>query len=62
MLLDELSRAFQKHARCVLRSKRYKSQALRFYLVNGFMRVGETDSCGREQSGIPLLVFENRLS
>ena len=36
-------------------------KAIAFYASQGFRQMGQTANCGKEQSGIPALIFERSL-
>ncbi|WP_269930058.1 GNAT family N-acetyltransferase [Aminobacter sp. HY435] len=61
MLIQEVEQCFPEARRLRLEVEAANDQAIRFYLANGFVRVGETANCGAEQSGIPALIFEKKL-
>ena len=61
MLLDEIIDSFHD-ADCIrLEVEEANGDAIAFYRSQGFVEAGRTANCGRDQSGIPALVFERRL-
>lgn len=62
MLLGEVFDSFPEAERIRLEVEEANVRAIAFYAAAGFVRVGRTANCGREQSGIPALVLERRLA
>lgn len=58
MLLDEVIDSFPQAERVRLEMEEANLPAIAFYQAAGFVQVGRTANCGRDQSGIPALVFE----
>lgn len=61
MLLEEILDSFPEAETFRLEVEEANLNAVAFYEAAGFVQVGRTASCGREQSGIPALVMERRL-
>ncbi len=62
MLLDEIVDSFPE-AECIrLEVEEANLRAIAFYRAAGFVQAGRTANCGRDQSGIPALVFERALA
>ena len=58
LLLDEIEGAFPEATKVRLEVEEKNSRAVAFYIGQGFAEVGQTANCGKEQSGIPALIFE----
>jgi ribosomal protein S18 acetylase RimI-like enzyme len=58
LLLDEIEAAFPDADKVRLEVEEANAKAVAFYLAQGFSQVGRTANCGKEQSGIPALVYE----
>lgn len=58
LLLDEIDSAFPDAERVRLEVEEANAKAVAFYTAQGFSQVGRTANCGKEQSGIPALVYE----
>lgn len=61
MLLDEIIDSFHDSERIRLEVEEANASAIAFYRVQGFVETGRTANCGKDQSGIPALVFEMQL-
>lgn len=61
MLLGEVFDSFPEAERIRLEVEEANLKAVAFYEAAGFIRAGRTSNCGRDQSGIPALVFERTL-
>jgi len=62
MLLDEIADSFPEAERIRLEVEEANLRAITFYRAAGFVQAGRTANCGRDQSGIPALVFERVLA
>ncbi|MEZ5811415.1 MAG: GNAT family N-acetyltransferase [Rhizobiaceae bacterium] len=62
LLLAEIIDSFPQARRITLEVEESNGPAIAFYEARGFRRVGRTENCGRDQSGIPALVYERTLS
>lgn len=62
MLLDEIMDSFPDAATVRLEVEPANERAVAFYLVQGFVEVGRTENCGKDQSGIPALILERALA
>ncbi len=62
LLLTEIIDCFPqaKHIRLEVEETNHK--AVSFYERKGFVETGRTANCGRDDSGIPALVFERQLA
>jgi ribosomal protein S18 acetylase RimI-like enzyme len=58
LLLDEIESAFPDADKVRLEVEEANANAVAFYLGQGFSQVGRTANCGKEQSGIPALIYE----
>jgi ribosomal protein S18 acetylase RimI-like enzyme len=58
LLLDEIENAFPEGETVRLEVEEKNARAVAFYIGQGFSQVGRTENCGKDQSGIPALVFE----
>lgn len=58
LLLDEIEQAFPDADKVRLEVEEANARAVAFYLAQGFSQVGRTANCGKEQSGMPALVYE----
>lgn len=58
LLLDEIESAFPEAEKVRLEVEEKNAKAVAFYIGQGFSETGRTENCGKEQSGIPALVFE----
>ncbi len=58
LLLDEIENAFPEADKVRLEVEEKNAKAVAFYVGQGFSEVGRTENCGKDQSGIPALVFE----
>jgi ribosomal protein S18 acetylase RimI-like enzyme len=58
LLLDEVEAAFPDADKVRLEVEEANVRAVAFYLAQGFSQVGRTANCGKEESGIPALVYE----
>jgi ribosomal protein S18 acetylase RimI-like enzyme len=58
LLLDEIESAFPEAATVRLEVEEKNEKAVAFYLSQGFAQSGRTENCGKDQSGIPALIFE----
>jgi ribosomal protein S18 acetylase RimI-like enzyme len=61
MLLDEVIASFPEAHVLRLEVEEKNAKAVAFYLANGFVQSSRTENCGRDESGIPALIFERRL-
>jgi ribosomal protein S18 acetylase RimI-like enzyme len=62
LLLDEIIDSFPDAAVVRLEVEPANEKAVAFYRVQGFVEVGRTGNCGKDQSGIPALVMERALA
>lgn len=60
-IFAELETCFPDAERMRLEVEPQNLHALTFYRAHGFTQVGETASCGDEQSGLPAIILEKRL-
>jgi len=58
LLLDELEGCFPDADKVRLEVEEANMRAVRFYVGQGFSKVGETGNCGKEGSGIKAAIFE----
>lgn len=58
LLLDEVEAAFPDADKVRLEVEEANARAVAFYLAQGFSQVGRTANCGKEESGIPALIYE----
>lgn len=58
LLLDEIEAAFPDAEKVRLEVEEANARAVAFYLAQGFSQVARTANCGKEQSGIPALIYE----
>ncbi len=61
-MFAELETCFPDAERMRVEVEPQNLHALAFYRAHGFVEVAKTPSCGDEQSGIPALILEKRLS
>lgn len=61
-MFAELETCFPDAERMRLEVEPQNLHALAFYRAHGFAEVGTTANCGDEQSGVPALILEKRLS
>jgi ribosomal protein S18 acetylase RimI-like enzyme len=61
-MFAELETCFPDAERMRLEVEPQNLHALAFYRAHGFAEVGRTSNCGDDQSGIPALILEKRLS
>ncbi|MCA1403102.1 GNAT family N-acetyltransferase [Ensifer sp. IC3342] len=61
-MFAELETCFPDAERMRLEVEPQNLLALAFYRAHGFVEVGKTANCGDEQSGVPALILEKRLS
>ena len=61
-MFAELDTCFPDAERMRLEVEPQNLHALAFYRAHGFAEVGRTSNCGDDQSGIPALILEKRLS
>ena len=61
-MFAELETCFPDAERMRVEVEPQNLHALAFYRAHGFVEVAKTSSCGDEQSGIPALILEKRLS
>lgn len=61
MLLDELLNAYADAEIARLEVEAANIKAIEFYKAFGFSEAGRTGNCGKEDSGIPALIFERSL-
>jgi ribosomal protein S18 acetylase RimI-like enzyme len=57
LLLDEIIAAFPDAKSLRLEVEPENTGAVAFYTAKGFAQVGNTDNCGKDQSGIPALIL-----
>lgn len=57
LLLEEVSESFFDVPNMVLEVEKQNKGAIKFYQKQGFSQTGTVSNCGREDSGIPALVF-----
>lgn len=62
MLLDEILDSFPEAERVRLEVEEANVKAVAFYEAAGFEQAGRTANCGRNESGIPALIYERRLA
>lgn len=58
LLIDEIEAAFPDADKVRLEVEEANAKAVAFYLAQGFSQVGRTANCGKEESGIPALIYE----
>ncbi|RST85527.1 GNAT family N-acetyltransferase [Aquibium carbonis] len=58
MLLDEIIESFPDAERVRLEVDPANAKAITFYRTQGFVEIGRTENCGKDQSGIPALILE----
>lgn len=58
LLLDEIEGCFPDAERMRLEVEEQNGRAVRFYVSQGFARIGATQNCGTERSGIPAAIYE----
>lgn len=58
LLMDEIEAAFPVAGRLRLEVEEANAKAIAFYTAQGFSQVGRTANCGKDQSGIPALIYE----
>ncbi|MBX3529764.1 MAG: GNAT family N-acetyltransferase [Rhizobiaceae bacterium] len=58
LLLDEIENAFPEADKVRLEVEEKNAKAVAFYIGQGFSEIGRTENCGKDQSGIPALIFE----
>ena len=58
LLLDEIESAFPEAETLRLEVEEANAKAVAFYIAQGFAQAGRTANCGKEQSGIPALIYE----
>ncbi len=58
LLLDEIEARFPKAETVRLEVEEKNEKAVAFYLAQGFSLVGRTANCGKDQSGIPAVIYE----
>lgn len=61
-MFAELETCFPKAQRMRLEVAPDNARAIAFYAGLGFVEVGRTANCGRDQSGLPALIMEKRLA
>ncbi|APG90741.1 GNAT family N-acetyltransferase [Sinorhizobium americanum] len=61
-MFAELETCFPDAERMRLEVEPENLQALAFYRAHGFTDVGKTANCGEDDSGVPALILEKRLS
>ncbi|MBP1882608.1 GNAT family N-acetyltransferase [Sinorhizobium mexicanum] len=61
-MFAELETCFPDAERMRLEVEPQNLHALAFYRAHGFAEVGKTANCGDEESGVPALILEKRLS
>jgi ribosomal protein S18 acetylase RimI-like enzyme len=61
MLFEEIESCFPDAERISLEVEAANEKAIAFYRTLGFEQTGRTENCGKDQSGIPALIFEKRL-
>lgn len=58
LLLDEIIESFPDAERIRLEVEPANARAIAFYRTQGFVEIGRTENCGKDQSGIPALILE----
>ena len=58
MLLDEIIESFPDAERITLEVDPANTRAIAFYRTQGFIEIGRTENCGKDQSGLPALILE----
>lgn len=61
MLLDEIIESFPDAERIRLEVEQANAKAISFYATQGFEPAGRTENCGKDQSGLPALIYERPL-
>ena len=61
MLMEEIEDSFHDADKMRLEVEEANDQAVRFYRAQGFVQVGRTANCGKDQSGIPAVIYEKPL-
>lgn len=61
LLMDEVLNAFADAETARLEVEAANTRAIEFYKAFGFAEAGRTSNCGKQDSGIPALVFERPL-
>lgn len=62
MLLDEIIDSFPDAKTVRLEVEAANAKAIGFYAAEGFVEAGSTQNCGKQDSGIPALIFERKLA
>lgn len=62
LLLDEIIASFPEARTLKLEVEEANAGAIAFYKANGFENAGHTANCGRQDSGIPALIYERQLT
>ena len=57
LLLDEIEACFFEAREFVLEVEEKNTGAIAFYEKHGFVKTGNTDNCGAENSAIPALIY-----
>lgn len=61
MLLDEMFESFPEARAFRLEVEEKNERAIAFYESNGFELIGSVSNCGRDDSGIPALIYERKV-
>ena len=62
LLLDEVLESFFEAEKIRLEVEEANERAIAFYTASGFEPAGRTANCGKEQSGMPALIMERKLT
>lgn len=58
LLMDEIEGCFPDAGKVRLEVEEANDRAVAFYRAQGFVQVGRTANCGKDQSGIPAAIYE----
>jgi ribosomal protein S18 acetylase RimI-like enzyme len=62
LLLDEIESCFPDAEKVRLEVEERNERAVTFYVAQGFKKVGRTENCGEDRSGIPAAVYERPIA